>query len=116
MTFVDDLNMDYEYANRLFFGGKLPTLPVRVKKLPGTVVGRTRYQNKVGSKKRLVPVEVVISPRLNRPWLGSTSRTVLLHEMAHVKLGVRVDCEVRDGAFDAEMLRLSNAGAFQGLW
>jgi hypothetical protein len=40
----------------------------------------------------------------------------MLHEMAHLKVGVGVDCEDWDGAFDKEMLRLAKAKAFQYFW
>lgn len=40
----------------------------------------------------------------------------MLHEMAHLKLGVDIDCREWDGKFDKEMFRLAKAGAFRYFW
>lgn len=113
---LSHLREDYETCNRLYFGNKLPKLPIKWGDLPGTVVGRTRYQRPHGTRRRWTPVEIVIDRVIRRPYLASTTQSILLHEMAHVKLGVGIDCEVKGGAFDKEMLRLAMMGAFQGLW
>lgn len=95
----------YRDYNRRHFGGKLPADVAIVYE---TVAGAFGDCLKMADGW----FRIRINPDLN---IGRRSRRfTLVHEMAHVKLW---DRNQRHGpVFDAEMLRLANAGAMKGLW
>lgn len=113
---VRDIRRWYRNANAQFFDNALPDLRVTFGDLPGTVLGRTHYRRKIGSREKYNPYKIIIDAILRKPCLEKELARVLLHEMAHVKLGVKISCEVDHGVFEKEMRRLVNVGAFHGLW
>jgi hypothetical protein len=55
--------------------------------------------------------EIILSSKYKRE--TALWRLTLLHEMVHLKLGVTAG---HGPKFHTEMVRLSRAGAFKGLW
>ena len=94
----------YQRFNRIYFGNKLPDIPVKFEETARKgVVGETTF---FGS----CPVRISISPNI-RYW-DKIVLQVLLHECAHVALPANVQHGPR---FDREIARLFRAGAFRGL-
>ena len=88
----------YNYANRTYFGKKLPNnLQVRWAVLSDLDMG---WQ---------LDDTIVISEELQR-W-PAIAQLVMLHEMVHVKTG-----GYHGKRFQNEMLRLAKAGAMKDLW
>lgn len=100
-----DLKRYYRVANRMYFRNALPKdLPIRFANLPPGILGRTRVYGSAVE-------HVLISKRLQT--LMCPTLMTLLHEMLHVEKPTRVGHGWR---FDKRMLRLAQAGAFDGTW
>jgi hypothetical protein len=96
------LERAYRYYNRKYFFNSLPALgefELRWDDIPGSVMGMCSED------------EIVISTKYQRE--GALWQMTLLHEMCHMKLGTRAG---HGPKFQAEMLRLAQAGAFKGNW
>lgn len=105
----------YEYYrnfNKKWFGGRLPEDIEIAWDERLDVYGRTFFHGT--NKKKCAPVKILIKPpRLDGYVCFKYTMRTLLHEMAHVALGCRVD---HGPKFQQEMRRLAAAGAFDGLW
>jgi len=104
-----DLEQLYAEYNDLYFGGGLPTIPVKWGKVHKSHAAEfVTYEDGT--------LAIVISPKLKTYtcWAYLT----LIHEMAHVKLRnfKGDDGDLHGPKFQREMKRLANAGAFNGLW
>lgn len=95
-----DLGWWYRRYNKKYFGGKLPAATTVFSKLGGWL-GECYHES----------AEIFINKDL-RKWPRECKFT-LLHEMAHLNLGWRVN---HGPKFESEMLRLAKAGAFKGVW
>lgn len=89
----------YRRYNRKYFGGELSAVVVKFSDIPEMGVCYSGLE------------EIYISKKL-RSWPKGAKGT-LLHEMVHLKLPYRI---MHGPRFDAEMLRLAKAGAFNGVW
>lgn len=108
-TFTNkDLLDTYNGFNELYFDAKLPKLASIVFKRMPRVDGRTRFMKNgeihifIGKKIQHHAVLVYIT---------------LLHEMAHVKVGLTISHEGRSHGFiwGSEIVRLWNLGAYEDL-
>jgi hypothetical protein len=103
----------YNQYNKKYFGNQLPKIKVHYaspaqfvkRKLGKTTCAATLYDE------NHKPVAIVIK-KFKRKAYGYI-KSDLLHEMVHVALPFRVDHGPR---FQAEMLRLAMAGAFEKVW
>ena len=101
-----DLEQLYAEYNDLYFGGELPTIPVKW--------GRV-HKNHDAEFVTYVDgsIAIVLAPRLKK--FPCFFHMRLIHEMGHVKLrGYKGD--LHGPKFQREMRRLANMGAFNGLW
>ena len=125
------LRFIYRFLNTEFFDNKLPKrLPVVWAKLPGTLMARVRWRSyrtvtrgkgKRGKRPlvidtRHVPLIMQIDRRLKGQHLQKQVGMSMVHEMAHLVLGVHVECTEWGGKFDRLMFRLCRKGAFQRFW
>lgn len=92
----------YNKYNRLYFEGSLPNAVVWWEPVASAYANCT-FEDDVW--------KIRINPALYG-WTAA-AKMALLHEMAHVKL--HPDASHSD-TFNAEMLRLAVAGAFNGIW
>ena len=109
------LRMHYAELNKEFFKNKLPrNFPIEWAKLPGSIIARVRWTSKPRGtyKPRIMQFDRCLKGRCLQKQVGMS----MLHEMAHLKLGVDVDCKEWDEKFDKEMFRLAKAGAFRYFW
>ena len=111
----------FKALNKEFFDNKLPRVRVEwdtdKEPVPGTIIARCKWHVLKGGKPEQYKAYLLqISRKLRPIYLQKQVGMSMLHEMAHLKLGVGVDCEDWDGAFDKEMLRLAKAKAFQYFW
>jgi hypothetical protein len=98
------LRRAYDYYNRRYFKNKLPhNAELIFTEHVGSAIGMTMLG--------FDPPVIMIAERIRQ--FGSTVDLTLLHEMAHIKLGKRVN---HGKKFQKEMLRLANAGAMEDLW
>ena len=101
--------------NKEFFDSKLPRrLDFEWHKLPGTIIARVRWKRLENGEFK--PYVMQFSRMLKHAALQKQVGMSMLHEQAHLKLGVKVDCREWDGEFDREMFRLAKAGAFRYFW
>jgi hypothetical protein len=97
----------YQEYNRLYFAGTLPTSVLvawgdNLEDSPSVAV----------REKESGRCAIFINKRLR--WAPELAEILLLHEMVHVAhWDFKGDDDPR---FQAEMLKLANQGAFQGLW
>lgn len=111
----------FRILNKEFFDNKLPHVRVEweTNKIPikGNILARVRWKgSNCGDTADYKPYLLQIHRRLKPRWMQKQVGMSMLHEMAHLKLGVSVDCEEWDGDFDKEMFRLAAVGAFQYFW
>ena len=106
----------YAWHNKHHFGGKLPMLGIRVHwkqpKARSTAAEYVAYTD--GTR------EIRIAPLLKKLRADCFVHSSLLHEMCHLSLEVkghskRVSCG-HGRAFQNEMKRLAEAGAFRNVW
>jgi hypothetical protein len=102
-----DLQATYKLLNKKYFEGKLPQVEIvycNIHELPvkGSI-GTTTFENGV-------PVKIWLFDAL--AYMGIFLIQTLLHEMAHVKLGMKAG---HGKKFKAELLRLHTEGAYNGL-
>ena len=101
----------YRRLNRRYFGGRLPK---------GVVIGYRRKSGRFFAKSNIDGPWIWIANKL-RTW-ARQPEWLLLHEMAHFSVdlaGVKAKDRtpgMHSRAWDAEMLRLANLGAFRRLW
>jgi hypothetical protein len=102
----------YNQYNKKFFGNKLPNITVGFAS-PGELLkqglGKKTCAVTLFDKHQPIAIYVKRYKRKEWPYIKSD----LLHEMAHVALPFRVNHGPR---FQAEMLRLAQAGAFKKIW
>ena len=108
------LRFRYRELNKEFFRNKLPRrIPIEWAVLPDTIIARVQWRKRRGEYQ---PLRMQFDRRLKGRYLQKQVGMSMLHEMAHLKLGVDVACEEWDGKFDKEMFRLARAGAFRYFW
>lgn len=98
-----DLRRYYRFANKRYFGNKLPSINLYFTKLR-SISGVTRLLCNI-------PAYIEISESL-RTFQAITIQTVI-HEMVHVE---HPTWKGHGWQFDRRMLRLAKAGAFDGCW
>lgn len=96
-----ELRYWYRRYNKKYFGGKLDARVCFSKEVCKKFIGHADWYDRV----------ITISKEIKR--LDCVIKGTLLHEMAHIKLPVKVNHGPR---FEKEMLRLAKAGAFRGVW
>lgn len=99
-----DLRWFYALFNKRYFSGKLPDVYLHHVKLARNDYGITHFL-------KGCPVLTVINKSLKHH--QKHTLMTLLHEMGHIKLGVRVK---HGPKFQREMRRLARLGAFDPLW
>jgi len=105
----------YNEMNKEFYEGKLTRrLNFEWQTLPGTIIARVRWKRFSNDDFR--PYVMQFSRRLKHAALQKQVGMSMLHEMAHLKCGIKVDCREWDGEFDKEMFRLAKTGAFRYFW
>lgn len=104
----------FEELNKEFYDGRLPRIQFEWTTLPGTIIARVRWRRHRGNlfKPYVMQFSRILKHRALQKQVGMS----MLHEMAHMKLGVEVDCKEWDGEHDKEMFRLAAAGAFRYFW
>jgi hypothetical protein len=100
-----DLRRYYRVANRKYFKGKLPDIPVRFAKVNRLVLGILWINP--GD----VPSDIEISEELR--YVQNLTIMTLLHEMVHVE---NPRWKGHGWRFDRRMKQLAQDGAFDGLW
>lgn len=96
----------YDEYNRLYFGGKLPSVPVKwSRKHTKDCRGCCEYDPKLA---------IYLNPRF-RGWERSWCFT-LIHEMVHVEQRHDVRAKDHGHKFQKRMKQLVNQGAFADLW
>jgi hypothetical protein len=111
----------FKTLNKEFFDNKLPHIRVEwdtdALPLQGTILARVKWKGpQDGKPERYKAYLLQISRKLKPKYLQKQVGMSMLHEMAHMKLGVGVDCCEWGGDFDKEMFRISAAGGFQYFW
>lgn len=104
-----DLEQLYAEYNGLYFGGELPTIPVKWGKVHKDHDAEfVTYED--GS------LAIVLTPGLKK--FTRSAYLTVLHEMCHVKLrDFKGDGgDLHGPKFQREMRRLVKLGAFNGLW
>ena len=105
----------YRWLNKEFFKNRLPQrFPIAWADLPGTIIARVKWSRIRPNDFK--PRVMQFDRRLKGQHLQKQVGMSMLHEMAHLKLGVDIDCREWDGKFDKEMFRLAKAGAFRYFW
>ena len=99
-----DLRRLYSFYNTKWFDGKLPEITVHFGDIEKGCLGDTEF---IGND----PVIITIARNI-KTW-NRLVRSVLIHEMCHVSLPVRI---VHGPRFEARMRELAARGAFTGLW
>jgi len=108
-----NLKQMFNHANRKYFNNELPNIPITWKKklMMNGAVGECVF-NRDDEKhpNKITSVEIHLHTWLQDypPYLIQT----LLHEMAHLKLGVRVH---HGKVFQKEIRRLVAVGAYDGI-
>lgn len=104
------LRAAFKKYNRLYFGNSLEVLRLQFRKIPG--LGHTYRIRKHQRRSAEDAFGISISPsqRTSRRLWAIT----LLHEMVHVEQKCRYSCA--GPKFNARMLELAKAGAFNRLW
>ena len=103
-----DLRRYYRVANRKYFKGKLPDIPVRFAKFDPGLLGIT---NVVTFKGKTVATSIEITEDIR--YIQTTTIMTLLHEMTHVE---KPQYKGHGWQWERQMMRLARAGAFGGLW
>ena len=105
----------YNEINSEFFEGKLTKrLDFEWVKMPNNLVARVLWRRQPDGTYK--PYTMQFSDLMKHRALQKKVGFSMLHEMAHVKLGVDVQCTEWDGEFDKEMFRLAKEGAFRLFW
>lgn len=113
----------YAEYNRRYFGNSLPkckTVWADLEKLSEGAVGHYRpveYERFDGKRWHHYRTDhlIEIDPKLRS--MNTIWQSTLLHEMAHLSVGLRHKKVVSHGKiWQQEMLRLATAGAFKNLW
>lgn len=107
MTRLDEW---FDTYNKRYFRGRLPKCRVVWTYRKVDFIGRFLYDTDDPDKGLLIE----LSHRIR--FVERVARFTLLHEMVHLKQRHIPDERAHGHAFQKEMKRLANAGAFNGLW
>lgn len=105
----NDPRVWYRVCNKLYFGNKLPKVPVKWAGRGFSVMAR------VGFDEEWKPTRIQLNPGLKK-WPAAAAMC-LLHEMAHIEVAQKGDHRTHHGkAWQKVMHRLARQKAFDGVW